>query len=78
MPRMLPLKQWALDEFGDAAPSNNTLNHYAKHNMIAPPPKKVGRKWMVEKDARFVGMIAPPTINRNDNPLLKRILSDGR
>ncbi|GKV88465.1 MULTISPECIES: excisionase [Pectobacterium] len=78
MARMLLLKVWAIDEFGDEKPSNNTLYHYAKHNMISPPPKKVGRKWMVEQDARFIGMISEPTINKSDNPLLKRILSDGR
>ncbi|MGQ5289858.1 excisionase [Pectobacterium actinidiae] len=78
MARMILLKEWAVDEFGNAKPSNNTLNHYAKHNMISPPPKKVGRKWMVEKDARFIGMISEPTIKQSDNPLLKRILSDGR
>lgn len=78
MPRMLLLQEWAIEEFGDAAPSTNTLQHYAKHNMISPPPIKVGRKWMVEKDARFIGEVVTPTINKSDNPLLKRILSDGR
>ncbi|MCL6401859.1 excisionase [Pectobacterium carotovorum subsp. carotovorum] len=78
MARMLLLKVWAIDEFGDAAPSSSTLHYYAKHNMIFPPPKKVGRKWMVEQDARFIGMISEPTINKSDNPLLKRILLDVR
>ncbi|MEQ9925719.1 MULTISPECIES: excisionase [Pectobacterium] len=78
MARMKKLKEWAIDEFGNATPSQNTLNKYARHKMISPPPQKVGRKWMVEQDARFIGMISEPTINKSDNPLLKRILSDGR
>lgn len=45
--------------------------------MIAPPAMKVGREWMVDKDARFVGQIAAPKLPPNANPRLLRIVSDG-
>ncbi|CAI2144482.1 Excisionase-like protein [Serratia fonticola] len=77
MARMLPLHVWAYDEFGDAAPSTTTLQNYARLNMISPPAKKVGRSWMVEANARFIGILAKPDIKTNYSPLAKRILEDG-
>ncbi len=77
MARMLPLNVWAHDEFGDAAPAITTLQNYARLNMISPPAQKVGRRWMVEANARYVGMLAKPKIKPNCNPILKRILEDG-
>lgn len=77
MARMLPLHVWAYEEFGDAAPSTPTLQNYARLNMISPPAKKVGRSWMVEANARYVGMLAKPEIKPNCDPLLRRILEDG-
>jgi hypothetical protein len=77
MARILTLHAWAHDEFGEAMPSPQTLQNYAKLNMISPPAKKVGRRWMVEADARYVGILATPEIKPNCNPLLKRILEDG-
>lgn len=84
MARLLPLYEWAIEEFGDAAPGKATLCRYAKFGMIYPPALKVGCRWMVEKDARFVGLSEPlisPTINPALSPaanlLLKKILMDG-
>lgn len=84
MARLISLHEWAIEEFGDAAPCKATLSRYAKNGMIYPPALKVGRSWMVEKDARFVGLSEPlisPTINPALSPaanlLLKKILMDG-
>lgn len=77
MARMLPLHVWAHDEFGDAAPAITTLQNYARLNMISPPAQKVGRRWMVEANARYVGMLAKPEIKTNYSQLAKRILEDG-
>lgn len=76
MARLILLQEWASDEFGDSAPGKATLNKYAKNGMIYPLPLKVGRSWMVEKTARYVGAIEP-LIRTDDSPLLKKILSDG-
>lgn len=77
MARMIPLLDWAKDEFGEQATSERVLKKYAKGKMIAPPAMKVGREWMVDKDARFVGQIAEPKLPPNANPRLLRIVADG-
>lgn len=78
MARLLPLDVWADEEFGNAKPSPQTLKKYAKHNMISPPAVRVGRRWMVEANARYVGMLAKPKINGKISPLARRILMDGQ
>lgn len=45
--------------------------------MIAPPPMRVGRRWMVDKEARFIGVVAEPQLPIHVNPKLRRIISDG-
>ncbi|MGN7975429.1 excisionase [Serratia sp. 22264] len=78
MARWQTLHEWATEEFGDAKPSLQTLQNYAKSNMIFPPAKKIGRRWMVETGARYVGLLAKPQIKVTDHPILKRILMDGQ
>jgi len=78
MARWQTLYEWADEEFGDAQPSSDTLHKYAKSNMIFPPAQKIGRRWMVEKEARYVGLLAKPQIKATDHPILKRILMDGQ
>lgn len=75
MARLKTLYEWAIEEFGDSAPCMATLHKYAKNNMIYPPALKAGRHWMVEANARYIGMVKP-LIRPTDSPLLKRILSD--
>ena len=77
MSRMVSLLEWAKDEFGSEAPSERVLKKYAKGQMIAPPPMRVGRRWMVDKEARFIGVVAEPQLPINVNPKLRRIISDG-
>lgn len=77
MARMIPLLDWAKDEFGELAPSERVLKKYAKGKMIAPPAVKIGHCWMVDREARFVGQIAMPKLPSNANPRLLRIISDG-
>lgn len=74
---MIPLDDWAKDEFGALAPSERVLKKYAKANMIAPPAVRVGRCWMVDREARFVGIAAEPKLPKNANPKLRRIINDG-
>lgn len=77
MARMLPLLEWAKEEFGDLAPSERILKKYAKGQMIVPPAQKIGREWMVDRDARYVGEMAAPKLPKTANPMLRRIISDG-
>ncbi|AXD29431.1 excisionase [Salmonella enterica subsp. houtenae] len=77
MARMVSLEEWAEEEFGELAPSLRTLKKYAKGNMMAPPARKVGREWMIDFEARFIGVLAEPRISPNANPKLRRIIEDG-
>ncbi|EEI9214121.1 excisionase [Salmonella enterica subsp. enterica serovar Carrau] len=77
MSRMIPLLDWANEEFGAQAPSERILKKYAKGKMMIPPAVKVGRYWMVDRNARFVGTLAEPKIPVNASPRLQRIIADG-
>jgi hypothetical protein len=74
---MIPLIDWAKEEFGADAPSERVLKKYAKGRMMVPPAIRVGRCWMVDREARFVGVVAAPQIPTNANPRLRRIIEDG-
>lgn len=77
MARLVSIEEWAKGEFDEPVPSMPTLLKYAKNGMIAPQPVKAGRRWRVEKTARFVGISATPIIKNTDDKRLKRILEDG-
>ncbi|HEI6817133.1 excisionase [Yersinia enterocolitica] len=77
MARMLTLLEWAKEEFGDKAPSERLLKKYAKESRILPPAKKIGREWMVDKEARYVGELAAPQLPKTASPKLRRIIADG-
>ncbi|POP42369.1 excisionase [Superficieibacter electus] len=77
MARMVSLEKWAEEEFGSLAPSLRTLKRYARGHMMAPPARKVGREWMIDRESRFIGILAQPRIAANANPKLRRIIEDG-
>jgi len=77
MSRMVSLEDWAKDEFGDMAPGIATLHRYAKCKMMAPPAVKVGRKWMIDREARFAGVLAQPKLSEKAHPKLRSIIEDG-
>ncbi|KAF6592560.1 excisionase [Cronobacter sp. EKM101R] len=77
MARMVSLEVWAKEEFGNLAPSLRTLKKYAKGHMMAPPAIKVGKEWMIDREARFIGMLAESKITPTANPKLRRIIEDG-
>ncbi len=70
----IPLRAWAEKHFSVAV-SNTTLTSYAKSGQISPCPVKFAGRWVVDEDARFVGMSAPPV---STDPLVMRILNHGQ
>lgn len=77
MSRMIKLEAWAQLEFGDSAPTQQVLIKYAKANMMIPPALKVGKRWMIDRDSRYVGLVSKPQLPTQANEKLIRILSDG-
>ena len=68
MPRQTTLENWARAEFGDDAPSINTLTRWAREGLIVPLPQKIGRTWFVSPQAQYRPLTRPATLDRNTAP----------
>ncbi|SAL59298.1 Excisionase-like protein [Caballeronia peredens] len=54
MPRLIPLKQWAVEMFGEEhKPHENTLHRWVHEGRIRPHPKKVGNRFFVDPKAEY-------------------------
>jgi hypothetical protein len=51
--RYITLQEWAKLEFSKV-PHANTLLNWVRNGHIHPRPEKIGRKWHVKRDARYV------------------------
>ena len=51
--RYVTLPEWAQLNFSKV-PHKNTLLRWVNDGHIHPPPEKIGRKWQVKRDARYV------------------------
>jgi hypothetical protein len=66
MAQLIPIKEWANGPNGFKYPPNPvTLSVYAKTGQIYPPAIKQGRRWVVEENAKFIGIQAHPDISSN-------------
>lgn len=51
--RYVTLDEWAKLMFSEV-PHPNTLLRWVHNGHIQPQPEKIGRKWQVKRDARYV------------------------
>lgn len=51
--RYITLQEWAATMFSKV-PHDNTLLRWVHDGHIQPQPEKIGRKWQVKRDARYV------------------------
>lgn len=51
--RYITLKEWAETQFSKV-PHTNTLLNWVHNGHIQPKPEKIGRKWQVKRDAKYV------------------------
>jgi hypothetical protein len=51
--RYVTLREWATMMFSKV-PHNNTLLRWVSDGHIHPKPEKIGRKWQVKRDAKYV------------------------
>jgi hypothetical protein len=82
MGQLIPISEWASGPKGfKYPPKKTTLHKYAATDQIYPKPKRQGKKWVVDEDAVFVGILAPtPDMDRLPKPvsdLVKRALNGG-
>jgi hypothetical protein len=54
MSKKITLHDWAQARF-EKPPANKTLQRWARDCWIFPIPKKIGRAYYVDPDARFIG-----------------------
>lgn len=83
MGRLIPISEWASGPNGwKYPPSNKSLNKYASTGQIYPRPLKQGKKWVVDEDAKFVGILATsPALESLSKPvsiLVKKVLHGGQ
>lgn len=63
MGQLVPLMEWASSPKGfKYPPAPATLHRYAKTGQIIPAPIKQGSKWIVDENAKYVGVIAKAEI----------------
>lgn len=82
MGQLIPITEWASGPNGwKYPPARATLYKYAATGQIHPIPKKQGKKWVVDADAKFVGILAAaPALERLPKPvsdLVKKGLGGG-
>ena len=66
MGQLIPIKEWATGPNGFRYPPKPvTLNAYAKTGQIYPQPIKQGRCWVVDENAKFIGVQAKPDVSTN-------------
>lgn len=51
--RYVTLQEWAELQFSKV-PHTNTLLNWVRDGHIHPKPEKIGRKWQVKRDAKYV------------------------
>lgn len=70
----ITIQEWARNNFSVQV-SNTTLSVYAKTGQIYPPPVKFAGRWMVDKNAKYVGLTEAPA---SSDPLVASILHYGQ
>ncbi len=53
LPRFVPLVDWAESLLGKHAPCVNTLRRWAREGRINPQPTKIGKLYVVERNATY-------------------------
>lgn len=51
--QFLSLDRWAMEVYGECAPTRRTLIRWAKQSLIQPAPQKHGRSYFVVPWARY-------------------------
>ncbi|EFH8448814.1 hypothetical protein GHR28_04850 [Escherichia coli] len=64
MGQIVTIYEWASGPNGFREPvSKSSLHKIAKHKQTYPPALKLGRRWVIDEDARFIGMVSTPEVS---------------
>ncbi|WP_322040075.1 excisionase [Burkholderia diffusa] len=53
-PKLIPLRVWAEQTFGEYAPAQRTILRWVKSGLIHPQPKKMGAVYYVSPNAEYL------------------------
>lgn len=56
--KLVPIAEWAKSLMGEHAPHPNTLRNWTNAGKISPHPVRMGLKFFVQEDARFIDPVA--------------------
>lgn len=66
MGQIVSIYDWASGPNGFKEPvSKSSLHKIAKYKQTYPPAIKHGRRWVIDEDARFIGMACTPELSTN-------------
>lgn len=54
MSKKITLHAWATRKF-EPTPADKTLQRWARECWISPIPQKVGKHWLVDENAEYIG-----------------------
>lgn len=52
--KLIPVGEWAKNLMGEFAPHPNTLRNWVHGGKISPQPVRMGLKFFVREDARYI------------------------
>ena len=71
---LIPLSDWDRETFRKPH-SMATLYKWATTQQMDPPAEKIGKEWLIEEGAVYVGL-NPPAVSEDMPELVRRILND--
>lgn len=75
MGQLVSLMDWATGPNGFKDPPGRTaLHRIAKTKQTFPPAVKQGRRWVVDEDAKFVGMVDQVEISKHLPPSARSLV----
>lgn len=78
MGQLVLLSEWASGPNGFRHPPKTaTLHRIAKTRQTFPAAVKVGHRWMIDEDARFIGLIGGTEIPNDLSPEARKLVEKG-
>ena len=78
MGQLVLLSEWACGPNGFRHPPKKaTLNRIAKTRQTFPAAVKVGHRWMIDEEARFIGLVGNTEIQNDLPPEVRRLVERG-
>ena len=75
MGQLVSLEDWASGPNGfKHPPSRASLHRIAKTGQTIPRALKLGRRWVIDEDAKFIGLITSPVLPPLMRQAVKKVM----